>query len=394
MSTRACQWDSSQHREYSLVSSRRFSGDSDGRLYIDDCLIYTKTVDDHIIALEEVFKRLDEYGLTLGAKKTHLLMTEVRFLGHLVNEKGISPDPNKVEAIKAIQMPHDKKGLRTVLGLFGYYRRFCKGYSRIAQPLMAALAESYRLERNRDGTAKWTDQQIQSFETLKGILTSDVILAHPMWGQDFILDTDACGHGLGAVLSQKCSDGMERVVSYASRALADNERSYKMWELEALAVVWSMQLFGWYFYGSKIIVRTDNNAVEHVLKNAKTGRMLRWALQLQEWDYAVVHRSGQKHANADALSRCHLLDTCPYGEKPVERMYGNLPPIIVSMVQPSVNAVQTRSTRLRTSQADKDIAHDDANEEKKEDNGDDHDDDHEAHKPTEKDKGKSNADKA
>jgi len=305
--------------------------------YIDDCLIATDTFDKHMAALEEVFQRLDLHGLTLGAKKCSFCVNEVRFLGHLITPDGIQPDPDKTMAIAAMELPNDKKGLRSVLGLFGYYRKFCKDYSTVAAPLNSFLRNDKPLPRNPDGSVAWTEAETRSFNTLKRMLTTKPMLAHPQWTEGFVVDTDACGHGLGAVLSQKI-DGVDQVIAYASRSLTDAEKGYKIWELETLAVVWATELFGWYLWSTPVMVRTDSNAVKWVLERATKGRLLRWALALQEIDYTIEHRPGQKNGNADGLSRCPLRSNCPYGEKRIEQIYGIAPPIHASAALPTFSS--------------------------------------------------------
>jgi exodeoxyribonuclease III len=300
--------------------------------YIDDCLIYTSKaggIQEHVDALDAVFSRLHAHGLTLGAKKCFFGTSEVKFLGHMVTPEGIRPDPSKIEAIAEMPMPKDKKELRSTLGMFGYYRRFCKDYSAVAQPLNDCLRDDARLPRAASGEIQWSEIQLAAFMKLKAALTQDAMLTHPEWEQPFTIDTDACAHGLGAVLSQKI-DGVEKVVQYASRALSETERKYTIWELETLAVVWAADIFGWYLWNNKFTVRTDSNAVAWVLEKATKGRLLRWALMLQERDYTIVHRPGDKHGNADGLSRCHLRSCCPYGETHIEPIYGVAPPLPVS----------------------------------------------------------------
>ena len=299
--------------------------------YIDDCLIYSKTFDEHLKALEKVFDRLRDYGLTLGAKKCKFAVKEVNFLGHVVNEHGIRPDPAKTSAISRLHLPNDKKGLRSTLGIFGYYRKYVQNYSSVAQPLNAVLAKNYTLVKDKNGQVQWTEKERTAFEHLKRELTRDSILAHPDWSKPFIVDTDACGHGLGAVLSQAI-DGEEKVVCYASRSITIAESAYAVYELEALAVYWACTLFNWYLWRTKFLVRTDSNAVKWVMQKAVKGRLLKWALSLQELQYEVEHRKGTKHCNADGLSRCPLLSTQPYGVEPQEQIYGVPPPLPVSTV--------------------------------------------------------------
>jgi hypothetical protein len=313
--------------------------------YIDDCLIYSGTVEEHLAALRAVFERLRDHGLTLGAEKCHLCTSSVRFLGHLVTADGIRPDSIKIAAIQDWEMPTDKKSLRSTLGFFNYYRRFCKNYSSIAQPLNVLLTDKTKLPRDHlTGAVVWTPDQLKSFEILKSTLLRDAVLAHPDFTQPFIIDTDACAHGLGAVLSQRVGD-RTMPVAFSSRSLTPAERAYTVWELETLAVYWACTIYNWYLWNQEFIVRTDSKAVEWVLGEASKGRMLKWALSLQELKFKITHRSGAKHGNADAMSRCPLEEwsKCPYGGAAQEPLYGVAPPIIVG--------VAARSTTKATAYA-------------------------------------------
>jgi hypothetical protein len=216
--------------------------------YIDDCLIYSGTFEEHLAALRAVFERLRDHGLTLGAEKCHLCTSSVRFLGHLVTADGIRPDPIKIDAIQDWKMPTDKKSLQSTLGFFNYYRRFCKNYSSIAQPLNVLLKDKTKLPLDQlTGAVVWTPDQLKSFEILKSTLLRDAVLAHPDFTQPFIIDTDACAHGLGAVLSQRVGD-RTMPVAFSSRSLTPAERAYTVWELETLAVYWACTIYNWYLW--------------------------------------------------------------------------------------------------------------------------------------------------
>ena len=149
----------------------------------------------------------------------------------------------------------------------------------------------------------WTAECNEAFFDLKKKHVSAPILAMPDFSQHFILDTDASGEGLGAVLSQS-REGQECVVAYASRSLSRTEKQYCATRRELLALVWASRHFRPYLYGRKFIVRTDHHALRW-LHNFKepAGQVARWLEQLAEFDYEVVHRQGKQHTNADALSR-------------------------------------------------------------------------------------------
>ncbi len=181
------------------------------------------------------------------------------------------------------------------LGLCGYYRRFCKGYADIARPLHKLTGKDVKFE--------WQSCHESAFQKLKELLTNSPILAYPTATDQFILDTDASGDGLGSVLSQ-VQEGQERVISYYSKLFSKEETRYCVTRKELLAVVASMRNFRHYLYGRPVTVRTDNAAVSFMMSlKEPTGQMARWLEELATFDINIQHRKGRSHNNADALSR-------------------------------------------------------------------------------------------
>ena len=264
-------------------------------VYLDDIIAFSKTVDEHIVRLKSVFARLKEAGLKIKPSKCHFLKSTVRYLGHVISKNGVQTDQEKVKCVYDWPVPQTQRELQSFLGLASYYRRFVKIFAHIASPLHALS--------NKGKEWVWTAECNEAFFDLKKKLVSAPILAMPDFSQHFILDTDASGEGLGAVLSQ-CREGQECVVAYASRSLSRTEKQYCATRRELLALVWASRHFRPYLYGRKFIVRTDHHALRW-LHNFKepAGQVARWLEQLAEFDYEVVHRQGKQHTNADALSR-------------------------------------------------------------------------------------------
>lgn len=160
--------------------------------------------------LDIVFERFSQTGLKLKPKKCQLFRKEVEFLGHIINENGVHTDPRKIQCIKEWPLPKNIKEVQSFLGLCSYYRRFIASYSHIAKPLSRLTEKNQKFE--------WTIECSEAFESLKHMLITAPILAHPDFSKPFILDTDASNQAIGAVLSQKFGD-KERVIAYASRTL-------------------------------------------------------------------------------------------------------------------------------------------------------------------------------
>ena len=264
-------------------------------VYLDDVIIYGKTFDEELQRLQTVFQRLRESKLKLKPKKCHLFQKKVAYLGHVVSAEGVATDPEKIEAVKFWPVPGNQTGVRSFLGLASYYRRFIEGFAALAKPL-------HRLTE-KNSTFHWTMECQDAFRNIKERLISAPILAFPAIEGRFILDTDASGYGIGAVLSQ-IQDGEERVLSYASRTLNKPERNYCVTRRELLAVVYFIKKHRHYLYGREFEVRTDHAALKWLLsfKNPE-GQLARWLDVLSEYHFTITHRAGRSHGNADGLSR-------------------------------------------------------------------------------------------
>ena len=193
-------------------------------IYLDDVIIYSETLTEHFSRLENVFLRLEEAGLKLKGYKCEFFKTSVAYLGHIVGPEGVQTDPEKVQTLKEWPVPTSVKELRSFLGFASYNRRFVPVFASIAKPLNDLLiGHPTNVGKRRKAAISWEwgNSEQQSFEMLIQRLTSSPTLAHADYSKPFIINTDARGTGLGAVLYQE-QDGAERVVVYASRGLRKN----------------------------------------------------------------------------------------------------------------------------------------------------------------------------
>ncbi|GES79803.1 retroviral-like aspartic protease 1 [Rhizophagus clarus] len=259
-------------------------------VYLDDVNIYSKTFEEHLQHLEEVLKRVEKAGLKINPEKCHFCTQSLQFLGHIVTNKGILPDPSKVDAIKNYPVPKNLTQLRAFLGLASYYRRFIKDFSKISTPLYMLL--------KKDIPYEWNQDRHQVFQFLKEKLITAPLLAYPDFTKSFLLFTDASITALGAVLEQEQEDGLRHPIAYASRSTSESERNYFSTELECAAVIWAVNYFRPYLYGKKFTIFTDHSALQWLLKlktikNGLTGRLARWQLILQPYDYDIKYRKEQ-----------------------------------------------------------------------------------------------------
>ena len=264
-------------------------------IYLDDIILFSKTVDEHLTRLKSLLGRLIAANLKLKPSKCKLLQREVSFLGHIVSDKGVGTDPEKLCMVRDWPVPTNVSEVRSFLGLASYYRKFVLGFASIAAPLHALTSKLSKFA--------WTAECQVAFDNLKHKLISSPILAMPIDDAPYILDTDASHDSIGAILSQ-IQDGEERVIAYASRTLNKPEKNYCVTRKELLAIVFYMKSFRQYLLGRKFQVRTDHAALQFLMRTpTPLGQKARWLDALGEFDFSVIHRPGRVHQNADALSR-------------------------------------------------------------------------------------------
>ncbi|KAI5743669.1 hypothetical protein M8J77_013901 [Diaphorina citri] len=268
-------------------------------VYLDDIIIYSVTLVEHINNLKSVFDRLREARFKVQLDKSEFLKKEVSYLGHVVTTEGVKPNPEKLSAIKLYPIPKTPKEVKTFLGMMGYYRKFIKDFAKITKPLTSSLKKGARI--NVDNK-----EYKEAFELCKNLLTNEPILQYPDFNKPFVLTTDASNYAIGSVLSQG-PIGSDLPIAYASRTLNDHEINYATIDKELLSIVWSVNHFRPYLYGRKFKIITDHKPLQWLF-NVKepSSRLLRWRLKLEEYDYELVYKKGTLNTNADALSRIEL----------------------------------------------------------------------------------------
>ncbi len=279
-------------------------------VYIDDIIIFSETIEDHLKQMQDIFDRLKQAKLKLKPKKCKLLQTKVKYLGHIVSKDGVETDPDKVKAVKEWPRPSCVKDIRSFIGFCSYYRRFIPNFATVAKPLIRLTEKKVNFV--------WNDDHENAWLKLRELMSEAPVLAYPDKDAQFILDTDASDYGIGAVLSQVINEE-EKVIAYGSRVLSRAERRYCVTRRELLAVVYFCKLYKHYLIGKPFLVRTDHAALKW-LKSFKQpeGQVARWLEELSEFDMDdIEHRPGRKHLNADGLSRgpCPQCKMDHFGEK-------------------------------------------------------------------------------
>ena len=261
-------------------------------VYIDDILIFSTSLQEHINSISKIFQKLREFNLKIQLDKCSFFSKESEFLGHLLTCDGIKPNPKKIQVIKALKIPSTCKQIKSFLGITGYYRKFIKDYAKIAQPLTHCLKKDSKI--NIDNP-----KYIEAFEELKEIITRDPILKYPNFNKKFTLTTDASQFAIGAVLSQN-----GHPISFGSRTLNEHEIKYSTIEKELLAKTWATKYYRPYLYGVKFLVQTDHRPLVWLssLKEPNS-KLQRWKIKLNEFDFDIEYLKGSENKVADFLSR-------------------------------------------------------------------------------------------
>jgi hypothetical protein len=212
-------------------------------VFIDDILVYSKSVEEHEQHLRVVPGKLRAHKLYAKFSKCEFWLEKISFLGHILTAEGVAVDPGKVETVSNWREPTNVSEIRSFLGLAGYYRRFIEGFSKIARPMTKLLKKEKKFN--------WTESCEKSFQELKRRLTTAPVLTLPDIQRDFVVYCDASRQGLGCVLMQD-----EKVVVYASRQLKPHEQNYPTHDLEFAAVVHALKIWRHYLIGNKCEIQT------------------------------------------------------------------------------------------------------------------------------------------
>ena len=314
-------------------------------VYVDDILIFTPIFDQHLEVLDDVFQRLIRADLKVKLNKCEFSRTELKYLGHILDSAGIRPDPAKISAVEAFPPPTTLKEVETFLGKAGYYCRFIKDFSKVAHPLFHLKKKTVPFS--------FGEAELNSFLALKKALCEAPVLRHPDFERPFILQTDASGYGLGAVLTQEFDDGTEfageHPIAYASRTLKDAETRYSTIEKEALGIFWGIKYFEQYLACARFKVVTDHKPLIGMMKKPHMNtRIENYALRLQHFNFDIEYREGSANGNADTLSRYPVI---PLRTQKRKKTQCSLGPDTLELVRRQIAAETKRAAVARPENA-------------------------------------------
>lgn len=269
--------------------------------YMDDLLVVGKSREDHDHNLAHVLKTLDSFNIPVNPNKCKLRATEVEFIGHVFSDKGVSPSPKKIEALRTCVPPTTKEEVQSFLGMLSYVaQRWVANFADLTYPLRRLTHKGIHF--------KWESEQQMAFQTIIEKLTELVSLGYYSPSDQTELYADASPYGLGAILIQRNKKGEVRPIAFASKCLSKEDRSLSQTEREALACVWSIEYFDYFLRGGPFTLYTDHKALEIIFGIRKptssltSARIARWLLRVQEYSFTVKYVPGRTMI-ADFLSR-------------------------------------------------------------------------------------------
>ncbi|KAA3677466.1 uncharacterized protein DEA37_0014526 [Paragonimus westermani] len=269
--------------------------------YMDDIIIVSPSPDEHKTHLEQVFNRIHEYGFTLRKQKCEFFLPQIKYLGFIVDCNGRRPDPAKISAIKDLPSPTNRVQLQSFLGLVNYYNSFVPNMHQLRAPLNNLL--------RKDTKWVWSHECQSAFDSLKRILSSDLLLTHYDPNLPIIVAADASDYGIGAVILHQFPDGHQKAISHASRTLLPAERNYSQIEKEGLALIFAVKKFHKMLHGRRFTLCTDHKPLLSILAPPKgipvhtANRLQRWATLLIGYDFVLKYIQTERFGHADALSR-------------------------------------------------------------------------------------------
>ena len=264
-------------------------------VFLDDILVYSRTLAEHRQHVRQVLEILREQKLYAKESKCELFKEEVEFLGHLVGRNGVRMMEDKVKAVQEWPTPTCVGHVRSFIGTAGYYRKFIRDFSRLAAPLTSLTKDNVKFE--------WGPEQEQAFQALKQAVVQGPVLVLPDPKLPFIVHTDASGFATGAVLSQDHGKGPQPI-AFLSKKMLDAETRYPVHEQELLAIINALGEWRHYLMGAKFKVHTDHKSLQHFkTQPLLSGRQTRWKDTIAQFDFDIEYIEGKSNVVADGLSR-------------------------------------------------------------------------------------------
>ena len=285
-------------------------------IFVDDILVFSFSISDHILHLNSVINLLTSNFLRLNIDKCHFAFKRLKVLGHIVSGKDRIVDPKKLSALKSMPIPQTGKQVSAMLGFVNYLRDYIPNYAMIAAPLE-------KLRKVKRIGSRWDDDCQKALEMFRNVLSSAPVLEYPKDGVEFKVATDASQFGVGAALYQ-FYDERNHYISFVSTSLSKSQRNYSATRRELLAIIFALKRFYYYLYGTHFELHTDHNSLTYLFTQKHSNyMMLQWFDTLVSFTFTVVYCPGITHILPDVLSRLYAPDPSSNLEPVVSRVGGN-----------------------------------------------------------------------
>jgi hypothetical protein len=266
-------------------------------VFMDDILIYSATLEQHLSLLQQVFEILRTHKFFIKLSKCSFAQKEIEYLGHCISSEGVATEKSKISAVEQWPVPKNVKELRGFLGLTGYYRKFIRHYGLISKHLTDLLKKGVPFV--------WTSNAQTTFNQLKLALINAPMLGIPDFSKQFILETDASDIGFGAVLIQD-----SHPIAYLSKTVCAKNQALSTYEKECMAIILAVDKWRPYLQHAEFLIRTDHKSLLHLTDQHLSSRIQQKALlKLMDLQFRIVYKQGALNQAADALSRCHFPET-------------------------------------------------------------------------------------
>jgi len=276
-------------------------------VYMDDILVFAKTEDEFITNCRTIFKRLRKHKLTANPTKTRLAMQNAEYVGHVIDEQGLTFSKEKIDSVANFEKPKTAKQLKSFLGLCNYFRDHIRDHSTLVQPLQV-LIPNYEKRAARNLEVVWNAEAEQAFATIKEKISDCPTIFFMDDDAPIFLHTDASDYGIGAYLFQ-IIDGKERPIQIISKTLAKEQLRWSTPEKEAFAIIYALQKMDYLLRDVHFTLRTDHKNLIYI-NTAGSEKVYRWKIYIQSYDFQIEHIEGEKNVVADCLSRL-----CPLTEE-------------------------------------------------------------------------------
>ena len=270
-------------------------------IYIDDLLCWAQSVDELIDRLQKVFDALNKKGLKLNPKKCDFGLTEVEFVGHLIDNSGITFTSDKLKLVAEMALPMTKGELKTFLGMAGYFRNHIPDYVDKTETLNNKVGPSYEKKHSKQ-LLEWTEEEKIKFADCQKAVIGCRKLYYEVDGAPIRVYTDASEYGIGAYLCQVLPDGSEIPIEFISKTLTKAERKWSTFEKEAFAIFYALRKWEAHLRDVKFTLFTDHKNLTYISKD-HNAKVMRWRLAGQDYDFDIAYIPGEKNIIADGFSR-------------------------------------------------------------------------------------------